>query len=364
MPDAKTPINVGVIGLGFMGSTHVRCYQAAEAAGLPCRLAAVADRDPARLTGAAATTGNIGTGAADRLFDPAGVRTFTDPLALIADPWIDAVSICTHTKTHVELALAALRGGKHVLVEKPVALARAEAQRLVDEAARHPDLVCMPAMVMRFWPGWPLVAAAIRDALAARGPHGPLRSLTLTRRGSTPGWSPRFYADLDESGGALFDLHVHDADFILWSLGEPESVVSTGDLRHLTTIYRFARHAAGGAGGAAPAPIHVVAEGGTDHDPAHGFHIRLTAVFERATFDFDLNRTPNLIIASGGSATPIPAPPEGPFDHEVRAFVAACASLRRPIPQPVPIADAVRVLRLLHAEKRSLTERREIAVVA
>lgn len=354
MPDpapTSPPIRVGVIGLGFMGSTHARCYQAAALAGHPCTLAAVADHDPQRLTGAAPVTGNIATGAPERLFDPAIVRTYAEPAALIADPAIDAVSICTHTRTHVDLAIAALRAGKHTLVEKPIALEPAEAQRLADAAADHPGSICMPAMVMRFWPGWPRV----RDAIQ-RCDHGPLRSLTLTRRGSTPGWSPRFYADMAQSGGALFDLHVHDADFILWTLGMPASVSSTGDLRHISTLYRYAS--------SGRRPCHVVAEGGTDHDPAYGFHIRLTAVFEDATIDFDLARTPNLLLAKGGNAEPWPAPAEGPFDLEIRAFVAACLHARatptaRAV-QPVPIADAVRVLRLLHAERLSMTEQREV----
>ena len=74
------------------------------------------------------------------------------------------------------------------------------------------------------------------------------------------------------------------------------------------------------------------------------------------------------MIAAGGVATPVPAPAEGPFDHEIRAFVAACreAAARsgagHPAPQPVPMADAVRVIRLLHAERRSLTEQREVPV--
>lgn len=343
---APRPVGVGVIGLGFMGSTHVRAFRAAQEAGLPCRIVAVADRDPARLTGRG-TEGNLATGAGSDLFDPAIIRAHPDAASLLADPGVEAVSICTHTSTHVDLAIAALRAGKHVLVEKPVSLRPEEAGLLADEAARHPDLVCMPAMVMRFWPGWP----EVREAIVSRR-FGPLRSLVLTRRGSTPTWSG-FYSDLEACGGALFDLHVHDADFILWALGEPNAVCSTGDLRHVTTIYRYDRTLAG-------APVHVVAEGGTDHDPGHGFHIRLTAVFDTATIDFDLHRDPAMLVAGDGRITPMSVESQGPFDLEIRAFINACALRLSPAPQPVPIDDAVRVVRLLDAERRSLQERREI----
>ncbi|MEZ6234207.1 MAG: Gfo/Idh/MocA family oxidoreductase [Phycisphaerales bacterium] len=378
------PLRVGVIGLGFMGSTHVRCYQAATHAGVACRLDAVADRDAARLTGTAAVAGNIGTGTPERLFDPRLVRTYSSPPDLIADPAIDAVSICTYTRSHVDLAIAAIHAGKHVLVEKPVALDIAEAERLEREAASHPGQVCMPAMVMRFWAGWGMVRDAIRAG--ARVPSdgaslasasaserasltdlGPLRSLTLTRRGSTPAWSPRFYGDLGQTGGALFDLHVHDADFVLWSLGMPTRVSTTGDLRHATTIYRYLGRRTRSSGSGAGVPIHVVAEGGTDHDPAHGFHIRMTACFEHATIDFDLGRTPNMLIARNAQAAPAldtSTPELAPFDAEIRAFVAAALAARaapaKPAPQPVPIADAVAVLRLLHAEKASMDAGHEV----
>jgi predicted dehydrogenase len=68
-------IRVGVIGLGFMGRTHVAAYGAADAAGHACRLAAVCDQDPARRRGENPGGGNLATGAeAARLFDPDAVR--------------------------------------------------------------------------------------------------------------------------------------------------------------------------------------------------------------------------------------------------------------------------------------------------
>src|SRR3954468_21614645 len=123
-PPAK--IGVGVIGLGFMGQIHVRAYQSAAADGLPCELRAVCDPDSARLTGHPSAAGNLGPGpGAQPLFDPAHVRGHTDADSLLADPSINLVSICTYTDSHVDLALRALRAGKHVLVEKPVAIGAA-----------------------------------------------------------------------------------------------------------------------------------------------------------------------------------------------------------------------------------------------
>jgi predicted dehydrogenase len=154
-------IGVGVIGLGFMGRTHVACYRDARAAGLPCRLVAVADGNAERREGRGEGSGNISTGAQDdRIFDPAEVRGYDDASGLLADDGVDLVSVCTPTPTHVELALAAIEAGKHVLVEKPLALSSDAARRVAD-AARGSGRIVMPAMCIRFWPAYAWVKRAV-----------------------------------------------------------------------------------------------------------------------------------------------------------------------------------------------------------
>jgi len=100
---------VGVIGLGFMGRTHVAAYRAAEASGHANRLVAVCDADEARRRGEGDAGGNLATGAGStRIFDPAEVKGYAAPEELLADPRVELVSICTPTDTHVDLAIAAL----------------------------------------------------------------------------------------------------------------------------------------------------------------------------------------------------------------------------------------------------------------
>ncbi|MBY0308938.1 MAG: Gfo/Idh/MocA family oxidoreductase, partial [Phycisphaerales bacterium] len=173
-------IGVGVIGMGFMGANHARAYVAAARDGTACRLVAVSDPSPERLSGGTPAGGNIKAGADLPLFDPAEVTGYTRAEDLLRDGRVNLVSVCTPTDTHVELALAALQAGKHVLLEKPVALASAEVARLA-EAARGAGTLCMPAMCMRFWPGWTFLRDAVRD-----GRFGALRALSLHRLGSGP----------------------------------------------------------------------------------------------------------------------------------------------------------------------------------
>src|SRR5262249_1920817 len=128
---AARPIGVGVIGLGFMGRTHVAAFRAAASTGRANRLVAVADSRIERLGGDAPKIGNLALGGdGERLFDPREVRAFASPDELLGDPSVELVSICTPTPTHVDLALRALEANKHVLLEKPVAISSREVARL------------------------------------------------------------------------------------------------------------------------------------------------------------------------------------------------------------------------------------------
>lgn len=331
---SSEPIGVGVIGMGFMGTTHVAAYRSAAEAGFDNRLVAVCDADPARLTGQADGAGNIETGS-DRLFDPAAVRTYTEPEQLLADPDVRLVSICTYTDTHPALAIAALAAGKHVLVEKPLAVDPEDARRVASAAADAKTL-CMPAMCMRFWPGWTWLKERIDD-----GSLGKVRSAVFQRLGAKPGWGEDFYLNPDRSGGALVDLHVHDADFIRWCFGPPASVVSTGSVHHVTTLYKFP-----------DGPEHVIAEGGWDHDAGVGFRMRFMVIFDRATAEFDLSREHPLTVSQRGETRPIELEPIAGYDGEVRHVLSAIAEGRTELRATAD--EAVGVMRVIAGERTSL----------
>ncbi len=327
-------IGIGVIGLGFMGRTHIAAYAAAAEAGYPCRLVAVCDRDRSRLSGKVEASGNFDTGCeAEQLFDPAAVTGYTDPAELFADPSLQLVSICTHTETHVNLALQALEAGKHVLVEKPLALSSREALPVV-EAARGAGTICMPAMCMRFWPAWAWLKRAIES-----GEYGKVRSATFHRLGSMPAWAD-FYADDSRSGGALVDLHIHDTDFIAWCFGVPWYLVSAGSRNHLTTMFVYKKLR------------HVVAEGGWAQDPGFGFKMRYVVCFEEATADFDLGREDQLLLCRDGQAEPIEVEPISGYDGQVRHLLD-CIAANRTRADVTP-EDAVLALEILEAERESM----------
>lgn len=290
-----------------MGRTHEAAY---AAAGGRCRVVAVAARrEEAR--------------------------------ALLADPGVDAVSICTYTDSHVPLALEALQHGKHVLVEKPVSLRSAEVEALA-AAARASGRVCTPAMCMRFWPGWPWLRERIRDRA-----FGAVRRATFTRYGRRPDWGADFYRDERRSGAALFDLHIHDTDFIWWCFGDPERVESRGSNHDVTTTYLV-------AGGA-----EVRARGAWLDDPGTEFTMRYVVEFERAVARFDLAQTPTVTVES---ADGLDAPDIGTgsaYDAEVLHFLDLVQG--RTAAPIATLEDAVAVTRILEAEAESLRVRHGVA---
>ena len=327
-------IGVGVIGLGFMGRTHIAAYKAAAESGHACRLVAACDQVKERLSGKVAAAGNFETGGeGEQLFDPAEVRGYTDAEGLLEDPAVDLVSVCTHTDTHVDLALRAIAAGKHVLVEKPLALSSADARR-VAEAAGASGTICMPAMCIRFWPAYAWLKRAVDS-----GKYGAVRSATFHRLGSTPAWT-EFYADATRSGGALVDLHIHDVDFIAWCLGRPRAVVSAGSSNHLTTIFRYADVG------------HVVAEGGWAQDPGFGFKMRFVVCFEEATVDFDLGREDQLLLCRDGGSEAVRVDSISGYDGQIRHLLGCIAKGKKAA--DVTCADAVLALEVLEAERASL----------
>ena len=306
-------LRIGVVGLGFMGRTHARAWRAAGA-----EVVAVCDERRDALAA----------------FEVAGARAWSCAEELLADPQVDVVSLCTPTPSHVDLAIAALAAGKHVLVEKPIAIRSADATRLADAAARARTL-CMPAMCIRFWPGWSWLAERVRA-----GTFGRVVSAAFRRLGTRPAWSHGFYEDHARSGGALFDLHVHDADFVRWTLGAPDGVTTGGSLDHATTLYRFAK-----------GPAHVSAEGGWDHTAGFPFTMAYTVVFEQATADYDSNREPKLRLARGGTSEAVAIDAFDGYDGEVRHFADALAGKAA---LGATCAEAVGLVRMLEAERRSL----------
>ncbi|WP_104191215.1 Gfo/Idh/MocA family protein [Cryobacterium sp. Y82] len=159
--------------------------------------------------------------------------------ALIDDPEVDVIYVSTPHPFHAEHAAAALNAGKHVLIEKPIALNAREARQIVDLAASK-NLLVLEAMWTRFLPHM----VRIREILAA-GTLGDVRSLLADHTQDLPDDPEHRINSLALGGGALLDLGVYPVNFAHAVFGAPETILAsasfkaTGADAQVATIFRY-----------------------------------------------------------------------------------------------------------------------------
>jgi predicted dehydrogenase len=216
-------LRAGVVGTGFIGTVHAR--SAVLAGG--------------RVTGVAASSADSARAAAVRLH---AERAFDSAEALVESPEVDVVHICTPNNLHVPLALAALKAGKHVICEKPLAVDDAGARELVELAAASGLGNAVP-FVYRYYP----MVREARERLAS-GRTGPLRLLHgtylqdwLTEPGDD-NW--RVEQELGGASRAFADIGSHWCDLAEFASGHRISRLSA---RTATVVpereHAAARHA-------------------------------------------------------------------------------------------------------------------------
>ena len=193
-------IRVGVIGYGYWGPNLVRNFADCSAT----RIAAVCDLRPERLA------------AAERRYP--GILATSDPAALIKDPGVDAVVVATPVEHHFDLAMLAIREGKHVLVEKPIASSSEQASRMIDEAARR-RVVLMVDHTFVY-----TSAVRMMHDLVATGDLGDAYYYDSVRINLG-----LFQHDVN----VLWDLAVHDLSIMDFVLGQQPVAVSATGFAHV-----------------------------------------------------------------------------------------------------------------------------------
>lgn len=325
-------VKVGVIGLGMMGMTHLDAYAKRE----DVEIVALADRDPDRLSGKKSAQGNI-EGQAKGGIDLSKIKGYTDAAELINDPNVEVVDVCLPTPAHLPFGLMALEAGKHLLMEKPLARTSADAMKLV-EAAKQSGKIVMPAMCMRFWPGWTWLKKAVDDKT-----YGKVLGATFRRVASHP--KAPFYASGEASGGAALDLHIHDTDFIQHLFGLPKSVHSFGyskptdTVDHIVTRYAYD-----------DVPL-VVAEGSWAMADGFSFSMSYTVNFEHATATFAGGDKP-LTLYRDDKAESVELEPGMGYDYEIDYFIDCVKAGRQP--ETVTMLDAANAVRIIEAEVQSV----------
>jgi predicted dehydrogenase len=263
--------------------------------------------------------------------------------SLLADADIDAVDICLPTYLHATTAMAALNAGKHVLVEKPMALTGVLADAMIAEAGKT-GRILMAAQVLRFIPSYRALYEAIRS-----GNFGPTRSAFLRRRCAAPFWN-QWLGDSSKSGGGVFDLLIHDVDMCLALFGAPEAVSATGyeDLPGGVDVVTATLHYEN-----VPS---VVVTGGWHHKKSYPFSMEYTVVTNGGTFEYSSLRGDDVMLYDAeGESRALELRQEDGFEAELTYFVSCCRSGESPaFCPPRESAQAVKLsLLLLDARLRN-----------
>jgi predicted dehydrogenase len=276
-------VRIGIVGVGFMGMIHYLAARKATSA----KVTALCSRDAKKLAGDwRGIHGNFGPPGEQ--MDLGAVQRYPQFEDLLADPDVDLIDICSPTHLHADMAIAALKAGKHVLVEKAIALEPEQADAMLTAAADAKRLL-MVAHVLPFVPEFAYAAAAIHG-----GQYGKLLGAHFKRVISRPDWSADI-SDAAKSGGPAVDLHIHDTHFIGLIAGVPAKVFSTGligkegAVDYLTTQYLY-----GANGPTVSCSSGAVAMKGRPF--VHGYEIYL----ERATLTFESGATPLTVYGEDG----------------------------------------------------------------
>ncbi len=332
---------VGIIGLGFMGKMHFRCYQAME----DVQVVAICDTDKAKFEETGSAGGNIE--GADAPLDFTDIGLYDDLGRMLTESKLDALSVTLPTYMHKEYAIKAMRAGVNVLCEKPMALNVEDGLEMI-AASEQTGKLLQVGHCIRFWPEY-VKAKELVDS----GRYGKVLAATFQRLSLTPTWSwEGWLMDRAKSGSAALDLHIHDSDFVQHLFGMPTAVFSratsgpSGGDDHIVTQYVYDDNRV------------ITAEGGWVMTPAFGFEMSFNILLEKATIVYDCTREPTFRVCpdDGDAYCPEVVSGDG-YSNEIEHFVKAVRG--EDVPDIITPAQSIDSVKLVLAEKKSaaLTEK-------
>lgn len=261
-------IRVGIAGIGFMGMVHYLSYQKLRGV----KVSALCESNEKRLAGDwRDIKGNFGPPG--QMMDLQDVAKYTKLEDLLADDSLDLIDVTLPPALHADVVIKALRHGKHVFCEKPMALNLRDCDRMM-EACKKAKKLLFFGHVLPFFPEYAWALKTVRS-----GKYGKILSGSFRRIISEPTWLKNYWV-ADQVGGPMLDLHVHDAHFIRLMFGKPHSVVCRGRMRDGLAQFWQSQFEYGATGPVVSATSGTIDQQSRPFD--HGFEINL----ERATLMF------------------------------------------------------------------------------
>ncbi|MFB3896252.1 MAG: Gfo/Idh/MocA family protein [bacterium] len=319
-------LKVGIIGTGTMGRFHTFAYSQIQGSKV------VACSDP-RLE------------VCKEVAAQYQAKCVENPDEIISNPEIDLVDICTPTPFHKEYTLKAIKAGKHVFCEKPIArtIAEAEAMAKTIKAAKVKFVV---GHVLRFFPEF-----VVMKQMIDQGKIGKPGVVRTSRMAGFPRASNDWYANFPMSGGVILDMIIHDFDWLNWVFGAPKRVFAHGLINsgydHLDYALVTIRYKNG-----------VIAHVEGSWAQPGGFAVKVEATGDKGQLDFVMGDTMPVNMqqrktdkSSVGVAVPESPLSEDPYTSEIRHFVNC---ILNDTPPAVTVDDAVAALKVSLAALESI----------
>jgi scyllo-inositol 2-dehydrogenase (NAD+) len=333
----KKPLNIGVVGLGRLGSQYAR-YFTTRISG--ARLYAVSDVNPATTQAVAAETG--------------ATRAYTDYHELVSDPAVDAVVVMTPTKLHGEVVIAAAAAKKAIFCEKPLTLDVGEAETIRAALAKH-GVFFQLGFMRRFDKAY----AAAKKRIAAGEIGTPVMFKSSSKDQLPP---PVEYLRPASSGGLFIDMGIHDFDLARWYMGEATSAFSVGnsvafpeiakvgDVESALTVLNFA---SGAIGSVALSRIGI-----------YGYGIHTEIVGTEGTIQIGYDRETAILVMKKDVISHDTIP--GFYERFEQAYLTQLQdfvdNLQQGRPSPIGCDDGIGAQRIALAATRSVHSGRAEAV--
>jgi UDP-N-acetylglucosamine 3-dehydrogenase len=315
-------MRIAVLGAGEMGKAHLSAYSR---------------DDRVEIVGVASRTRSSARALAN-LFE---IEGSTDPMRYIEDDTIDAIDITTPTALHRSCAEAALKGGKHVFVESPIAMDVSEAESMA-EAADRSRRILMVAESGRFVPERVRIEKMAEEEAFGRPLE--IRSSLLMR----PYWQGRDFARFGEP---LLEKMIHDFDFFNWVAGQPVIVQCLGTEGESGSVERAMVHLWTADG------VHGAMELNTDMPSSYPYTSSLRVHFEEGMVESEVclcDPDPLITLTSypnGGTAKELAVGDVNAFQEECSYFIS-CVE-KRADPAFLGPRNAILALQVAQAAKES-----------
>jgi len=250
---------IAIIGAGFIGAAHAMACSNSDV----LELVAVCD------------TNEVTGQALAKKYECAFFTGEETMLEELRDE-IDIVDVCVPTFLHKHCVLIAANHKKHIVCEKPIALTLEDADEII-EAVRNAGVKLLVAQVLRFWPEYVEIKRMVEDF-----EFGRVKMVYANRLSQPPSWAP-WQTDPDKSGGALFDLTIHDIDAVVWLFGPVRRVYAvawqseTGCYNHIVTTLTL------------ESGVRAVVEGSLEMSESYPFTMTMRIVGANKTADFSMS---------------------------------------------------------------------------